>query len=114
MDQDIRISLTAGADLTSDQYKCVGIGGTVVGTDVLARGLVYNKPRSGEPLSILVQGIGKYRAGGAIAVGARLTAAASGWIATAASGDVSVGFATEAISSGSIGLGIFNFANVQV
>lgn len=106
------VPVNAAANLSDDeQYKAIGVGGTIVATGNTAIGLLQNKPRSGEDATAGYAGRSRYRAGGGVAANALVTVAASGWIVTVASGDMSIGKALGAVSSGGIGEGIFNFVN---
>lgn len=107
------IALQAGADLTSTQYKAVAVGGTIAANNTAAMGIQQNKPRSGEPLTVAMHGRSFYVAAGAIAAGAALIVTTSGYMTTATSGTFPVGRNLEAVSSGGIGEGYFNFANAK-
>lgn len=104
------IGKPAGQDLSTHQYKAVSIAGTVAASDGAAFGIQQNKPGNGEDLAIAYAGISRYRAGGAVSANGRISVTTSGWIIAATSGDTSCGKAIEAVSSGGIGEGIFNFA----
>lgn len=105
------ITVDAGADLQAFQYRAIAIGGTLA-TGLNARGILQNKPDSGEDATLVYQGRSKFQAGGAITVGARLTVTSGGFMTVAASGDQAVGFCEDAaVSSGSYGHGVFNFAS---
>ena len=108
------IPVVAGADLNTDdhQYHVVAVAGTIAPSPVTAGGLLQNKPKSGEDASLCYAGRSRFRAGGAVTAGARLTSTASGWVTAVVSGGASemIGTALGAVSSGGIGEGIFNFA----
>lgn len=107
------VAIDAVADLSGDQYKTVAIGGTVAGSAALAMGILQNKPRAGEDATVCPFGRSKFFAGGAIATGALITCAASGFMTTAASGDAVIGKNMgSAVASGAIGhRGFFNFVS---
>ena len=106
------IPVNAGADLSDDeQYKAIAIGGTIAATGNTTIGILQNKPKSGEDATLGYAGRSRYRAGAAVAAGGLMTVTGSGWLVTVSSGDVSVGKALGAVSSGGIGEGIFNFVN---
>jgi hypothetical protein len=66
-------------------------------------GLAQSQPNSGQHLSVLASGVGKAYAGAAIAVGAYVQAAASGYLVTTASASVgAVGRALLAADSGDL------------
>jgi len=74
VDTQSKISLAAGADLSSDQYKIVKLSGsgvilTAAITDIPV-GVLQNDPASGETASVAVDGITKVVASEAISVGA--------------------------------------------
>lgn len=106
--------VAAAGDLSAKQYMAMAIGGDVAGTALTALGLLADKPRNaGEHASVIYDGRAKFRSGAAVAAGARLTVAASGYLTGVTSGP-SVGFALEAVASGGIAEGIFNFAALNL
>lgn len=105
------IPVNAGEDLSGAQYKAIEIDGTVAATNAVARGLLQNKPRSGEDATLGVSGRSRYVAGAAVANGANLMATTSGYLITVTSGNIACGFALGAVSSGGIGEAFVNFAN---
>lgn len=114
MDQDIKIPVVAGEDLTGAQYTAIEIDGTVAPSSVVARGILQTKPKSGEAGTLTVLGRSKFKAGGTIALANRLTSTTSGFLVAVSSGDAGVGFALGAVASGGIAEGVFNFANHQI
>lgn len=107
-----QLSITAGADLNSDQqYHAIGISGTIVATSAATFGLLQNKPKNAEDAALGFLGRSRFRAGAAVAKGAAVMVTTSGWLITATSGTYTVGKALEAVSSGGIGEGVFNFSN---
>lgn len=110
------VTLVAGANLETMQYKVVGVGGTIVATADLALGLVVNKPRSGEHVSIEWFGHMKGYAGAAIVTTRGLTVTTSGYIINVTSGDgVSngIGKSLAAANSGDLFDFVGNFANAK-
>lgn len=108
-----KFGVRAGADLRTHQFKAVGIAGTVAITNEAAMGIQQNKPNNGEDLSMVIHGRSKFRAGGALTAGQLMMVTTSGWLVAVTSGQLSCGRNFEAISSGSIGEGYFNFANCR-
>lgn len=107
------ITVDAGADLQTFQYRACAIGGTLA-TGVNARGILQNKPDNGEDATLAYQGRSKFQAGGAVSAGAKLTVSSGGFMTAAASGDAVVGFAEDAaVTSGSYGHGVFNFVSAN-
>lgn len=109
-------TLVAGADLTGADkpYKAVGISGTIVATGATAFGILLNKAKTGEHITVAYEGELKAYAGAAISAGALLTVTTSGFmLTTPASGTASsvVGRALEAANSGDLFRGLFNFVN---
>ena len=104
------IPVVATEDLSVAQYHACDIDGTLAQVGDTAIGILQNKPESGEDGELAYTGRSRYRAGGAITIGARLTCAASGWVTACVSGGAIVGRALSAVGSGSIGEGIFNFS----
>lgn len=68
-----------------------------------------SKPESGEHGAIVVMGIAKFRAGVAASAGDQLTVTTSGYFIAVNSGLHHCGRALEAVTSGSVGAGLFNF-----
>ena len=104
-------TMKAGGDLTGSQYKAIALAdGLVADTGVEASGIIMNKPKSGEAVTVGAMGVMKYIAGDTIAAaGAELRATTSGYFITASSGYYKNGRSLEAVTSGSIGSGVFNF-----
>lgn len=81
------ITLLAGADLRTAQFKAVKVDSN--GKAVLAAagdfaiGILQNKPNSGEAATIAVAGVSKASADAGITAGAKVTASADGQIVTA-------------------------------
>jgi hypothetical protein len=76
-----------------------------------ASGILLNSPENTDEATIGIDGEMKFAAGGgSISAGDKLTVANSGWFTTAGSDDGVVGEAKYAVTSGSVGTGIFNFA----
>jgi len=99
------LALVAGADLntgdgTGAQYKAVTIGGTIAATGNTAFGLIQNKPKNGEDLTVAYRGIMKGVAGAAISAGARVIVTTSGYLITAVGAVIPCGKAISAASSG--------------
>lgn len=109
---DEKIPLIAAADYSSSgQYHAMAVTGLMAASGVTGVGILQNKPKSGEDASVTYAGRSRFYAGAAVAAGAQLTITASGWLITATSGTNVVGKALAAVTSGSVGDGIFNFAN---
>lgn len=106
------IPVDAGADLRAHQWKAVQVDGTLATSALNAKGILQNKPNTGEDASLAYDGRSKFYAGGAIADGANMTVGAAGIFTTASSGDRIIGSNVGgAVTSGSIGEdGIFDFA----
>ena len=105
-------TIQAKEDMETEQYQAVALDdGKVANDGSEAIGILQNKPLTNEFASIGYQGIMKFRAGGAVAAAARMTVTTSGYFVTAGSGYYIVGRALAAVTSGSIGTGLFNFFN---
>lgn len=105
-------SITAGEDLNTSGHRYHAIAlddGKLAVNGLEAGGILVNKPKTGDGLTLGYIGEMKYAAGAAISKGARLTVATSGWFTTCASGSYFVGRSKVAVSSGSMGTGLFNF-----
>lgn len=107
-------TLQAGESLTAAQYHAIALDDAkLANSGEEASGILYNKPASAEFLSLATIGELKFAAGGTISKGAKLTVTTSGWFTTADSLETVVGEAKAAVTSGSIGTGIFVFANAR-
>jgi len=105
-------TVQAKEDLDTHQYLAVALDdGKVANNGSEAIGILQNKPKTNEHATIAFTGIMKFRAGGAVAIGARMTVATSGFLSTAGSGDYIVGREVAAVTSGSIGTGLLDFTN---
>lgn len=81
--QPLKISLTAGADLSSSQYRLVkldGSGNAVVcsGVTDIPVGVLQNKPTSGGAAEIVVVGVSKVNTDAALSIGALIGTSADG------------------------------------
>ncbi len=108
--QKMMTSIIAGEALT--QFRAVAFNDRLIANSSLeANGIIENKPASAGHAAIAVAGEIKFCAGGAIAAGTRLMVTTSGYITECTSGIHSVGAnGPDAVTSGSIGRGFFNFA----
>lgn len=91
----------ANADLTGSQYLAVVVNSAgkialAAGPAVDILGILQNKPNTDQPAQVMVDGISKAKAGAAIAIGAKVTANASGLLITAVATNKAVGFAVTA------------------
>lgn len=113
MSDQFNITRQAGEDLDDAQYHAIALDdGKLATNGSEAGGIVINKPLSGEGANLVVVGYSRFAAGGAIAAGKAITATASGWFTAAGSGDYIHGRNGDtAVTSGSTGKGVFNFAN---
>jgi len=103
--------IKAGEDLDTHQYKAIAVDdGERADNSHEAIGIILNKPKDNEHVEYGVIGEFKFRAGGAITAGNRVRVTTDGWIVLADSGYYTVGRAKETVTSGSIGVGFFNFA----
>jgi hypothetical protein len=107
----LETTLTAGEDLnTGCQYHAIALDdGKLAANAEEASGILINKPKTGEGLTLGYIGEQKFAAGAAIAKGAKLTVTTSGWFTTADSNDVVIGECKVAVTSGSLGTGLFAF-----
>lgn len=76
-----------------------------------ATGVLVSKPKNGEHGTIVMMGLVKARAGGAIANNGVFSTTTSGYLKASASGDYINGRAMEAITSGSLGLVFWHGTN---
>ena len=110
-------TFTAGEDLDDfapgrgSLFKAVALDdGKLANNGVEADGILVCGGREGEDVTIGYAGEIRFIAGGPVGAGKRLTVVSSGYIAEAATGDYVVGRCLgTAVSSGSVGTGMFNF-----
>ena len=108
------ITLQALENLNTHQFQAVALDdGKVANNGNEALGILINKPKINEHATLAYKGICKSRAGGAIAIQKRITVSTSGYFTQAGSGYFTVGRALKAVTSGSIGTGVFDFTNPQ-
>ncbi len=109
---EFNLTFKAAEDLSARQYQVVTIADNKVANNGQeATGILTSKPKSGEHGTIMLFGIGKARAGGAISANNTITTATSGFITVTASGDYINGRALEAITSGSVGKVLWHGVN---
>lgn len=94
------VSIAAGADLSSLQYKVVNVNGTLAVTKLSALGVLQNDPQSGEHATVAYSGKMKAYAGGTIAKQAPVILSASGTLVVGSLGII--GKALAAASSGGL------------
>ncbi len=112
-------SLKAGEDLndltagTGHLYKAVrSVDGKLANDGKTAIGILQYGAETGGDISFSFAGVMKYTAGAAVTSGdTQLTITTSGYGVTADSGSWIVGKALANTTSGSVGYGLFNFAN---
>ncbi len=111
--QNVRFNTTikAAEDLNTSafQYHAIAlVDGKLANNGEETSGILLNKPKDGEFLSLGYVGEMKFAAGAAISAGAKLVVTTSGWFTTADSNDPILGEAKATVTSGSIGTGLFN------
>lgn len=107
------VTVVAGQDLDTMQYKIVGVGGTIVATADLALGVNLRKPKSGEHASVGWMGHMKAYAAAAIVITLPITVTTSGFMINVTSGDgvsTPVGMPLVAANSGDLFEFVGNFA----
>jgi hypothetical protein len=110
MDENWTKTFKAAEDLDTLQYHAIALSDNKLANNGgEAFGILLTKPKSGENGTIAYMGEIPYRAGGAITIGKLITVTTSGWFVTAGSGFYSIGRATATVTSGDIGIGLFNF-----
>lgn len=110
----VTMTLQALEDLSAAgaKYHAVAIDdGKLANNGEEASGILINDPASGQDATLVREGESKFSAGAAVTAGDKLTVTTSGWFITATSYSAVVGTAKASVTSGSIGTGIFNFAN---
>lgn len=106
-------NMVAKEDLNTHQYFAVTCqDGKIANNGEEASGILLSKPKNGEAASVGSIGELPFQAGGAAAANAALTVTTSGYVTAAGSGDFIVGKNGQtAVTSGSMGRGLFNFNN---
>ena len=105
------IQITEDLSASTAQFHAIAFNDAQLATGPEeASGILMNKPDQYEHASVGYSGEMKFAAGGAISQGDKLTVANSGWFTTAGSDDGVVGEAKHAVTSGSLGTGIFEFS----
>lgn len=100
----ITLTFKAAEDLNAHEGIAVTIADNKVANNGQeANGILDSKPKNGEHGTIVIFGIVKAKAGGAITVNNTITVATSGYVTVTASGDYIIGHALETITSGSFG-----------
>lgn len=105
-------TIQAGEDLYASGYRYHAIAlddGKLANNAEEASGILINKPKSGEFLTLGYGGEMTFAAGGAISAGAKITVTTSGWFTSAGSTSLVVGECKVTVTSGSLGTGIFFF-----
>jgi hypothetical protein len=93
-------------------YKAIDVASGMIASDGLnAIGLITQNAKSGNNVSFAVNGIAKFTASEAITINTQLTVTTSGYLKSALEGDYVVGKCVSTVGSGSVGTGIFDFAN---
>jgi hypothetical protein len=106
------IPIAAGADLTAEtsQFKAVTFAGVIASTSIAAAGILRYGGKSGESVTIDIDGVFKAKFGAAVSTaGYPLKITTSGYVVAAASGDDIVGRAIAIVASGDIAQAMFNF-----
>lgn len=104
--EQLRLNVTAAADLSGSQWKVVDIAGTISASiasgSKTAAGILLNKPRSGEQAEVAYLGRMKGYAGLSLTAGALLQVTSGGFLTRVQSGNVVVGKALAAANSGDL------------
>lgn len=111
--QDLKttIQVTEDLNVSTAQYHAIALNdGKLAANGAEASGIIQNNPKNTEAAEVVYAGESRFAAGGAVSAGARVTVTTSGWFTAGGSGDYLVGRAKAAVTSGSIGIGIFNFS----
>lgn len=107
-------AVAAGADLSTQQYKCVTVSGTIASTPGNSIGVLINKPKSGEAARVAFQGHMKAIVGAAVTAADELVVTTSGYLITnATSTSGIVGKALKSAASGALVEFVGNFANAR-
>lgn len=97
-------------DLDTHLYVAFAVvDGKVANSAHEATGILLSKPQDGEAGQIGYVGEMKFKAGGALTKGDKITVATSGYFTSGGSADVNVGECLRTVTSGSVGTGLFAF-----
>lgn len=107
------ITLVAGADLSSSQYRFVKVDSTanqvvICGDGETGDGVLQNDPTSGQAATVCIAGVTKVYAGGNFSAGDAISSGAAGVANISANGDYMLGKATTAGASATIASIIFS------
>lgn len=105
-ESNISVSIPAGADLRTHQYKFVSIdaNGNVVlaGNNEHADGIVQNAPNTGEPAEVTIMGIAKLACGAAVTTGGDVGSGANGAGKNAVTASAVLGTALQTGANGRV------------
>lgn len=100
------VSLVAGADLRTHQFKFVSVdaNGAVVLTadDARAQGVLMNAPNTGEAAQVAIGGIVKVKCGALVTRGGRVASGANGAAKNVDTGATDLGTALETGANGRV------------
>lgn len=105
------LTFKAGANFSATQFHIVELTATAHEVDLAAVGslpvgVVQNHPNSGEAAAVVLSGISKCIAGGAVAAGKLVSAAATGFATQTISGGIEIAVFGRALTTAASG-GIF-------
>ena len=93
------------------QYVAVALDdGKVANNGEEAYGILQMTAKANDFVTVAVEGMSKFLAGGAITAGGKITVTTSGYFVAGDSGSYIVGECRNTVTSGSIGTGQFDFA----
>lgn len=102
----ISVTLPAGADLRTHQYKFVSVNSNgaveLTGNNAKAQGVVLNTPNTGEAAIVAISGIVKVACGAGVTRGGDVASGASGAAKDAATASEILGTALETGANGRI------------
>lgn len=106
------LTFKAGSDMRGDQFKIVELTANAHEVELsavgdLPVGVVQNIPNSGEAATVALAGISKAIAGGAVAAGKKVSAAATGFATQTISGGIEIAVFGRALTTAASG-GIFS------
>lgn len=102
----VALTLPAGADLTTKQYTAVVANSSgaaaSAGAAAYVVGILQNEPNTGQPATIVYNGVSKAVCGGSVTAGAKVTTDAAGKMVAATTGQAVVGVALASGASGEV------------
>jgi hypothetical protein len=106
MENVTSVTLIAGADLRTHQFKFVSVAADgdveLTGDDEKAQGVLLNAPNTGEAAEVAISGIVKVKCGAAVTRGSDVASGANGAAKNMDTGSTALGTALETGANGRV------------